>query len=371
MQEIEHTRLLVHSIESIGRAVELKELLQKSMDAIRTVLRSEASSLMLLDESTGELNVSIPTGPVKEEITGFAIPKNKGIGGWVIQHNQEYLSNDISEDDVFWKDISANFETRNILCVPLKNRKGEAYGVLQALNKEHELPFHQEDIEVFKILSEHISLAIQRNREFDEMESKLKRQTLLLSETHHRLKNNLFAISALIELESNGMHTIGSDDILKKASTRLKSIAHLHSMLYENANSNEVKLRDFIEDLIKDVSRIYDREGKEIRIGSDIDDIVLPADLCVLCGLTLNELLINAYKHAFEQREYGEINIRVRNIANEKIIMNLSDDGVGMSYSEKKKNHMFVVNAFVSQMDASLLIKTDDKGTNFTIEIPL
>ena len=371
MQKIEHTKLLVHSIQSIGRAVELKELLVKSMNAIQTVLGAEASTLMLLDKGTGELNVSIPTGPVKDEITGFKIPKDKGVGGWVIQNNKEFLSNDVSKEEAFWQDLSSDFETKSLLCVPLRDRNGEAYGVLQAVNKEHDLPFYEEDLEVFKILAEHISLAIQRNREYDEMEAKLEKKSLILSETHHRLKNNLFAISALIELESNRMKEGGSVEVLRNASSRLKSIAHLHSLLYQNDGTDDVGLQVFLNHIIEDVSRIYNKKEIDIQVDSEIDDIEISAELSILCGLTLNELLINAYKHAFLNRDSGNINIRVRNIANEKIQLTLSDDGVGIGGLENQSNHLFVVHAFVKQMSADIKEVTSDKGTSFTIQIPL
>ena len=371
MQKIEHTKLLVHSIQSIGRAVELKELLKKSMTAIQSVLGTEASTLMLLDKSTGELNVSIPTGPVKDEITGFKIPKDKGVGGWVIQNNKEYLSNDVSKDDAFWQDLSEGFETKSLLCVPLRDRNGEAYGVLQAVNKEYGLSFYEEDLEVFKILAEHISLAIQRNQEYDEMEAKLAKKTLLLSETHHRLKNNLFAISALMELESNRLENGESIDVLRNASSRLKSIAQLHSLLYDDNGTNEVGLRVFLNHIIGNIKSIYNRSEKEILIESEIDDIEISADLSILCGLTLNELLINAFKHAFSNRQKGTIKIRVRNIANEKIQLTLSDDGIGIPDSGNQTDQLFVVHAFVKQMCANIEKSTSDQGTSFTIQIPL
>lgn len=370
MQGLEHTKLLFHSIEGIGRAVELKELLKKSMNAIQSVLRTEASSLMLLDKSTGELNVSIPTGPVSDKIVGFAIPKNEGVGGWVIQNNREYLINDITKDDIFWKDISQDFKTRNLLCVPLRDRNGEAYGVLQAINKIEDI-FDEEDVEFFKILAEHISLAIQRNREYDEMEGKLAKKTLLLSETHHRLKNNLFTISALIEMETNRTKEGGSVNALKNAHSRLKSIAQLHSLLYEKEGSDEVSLSIFLDQVIENVDRIYNQDEKNIKINIEIDDIEIPAELSVLCGLALNELLINAFKHAFFERDDGEINIKVLNIENEKIKLIISDNGVGMQQSKKDDDHLFVVNAFVKQMSGYIVLDTTKAGTNFTIDIPL
>ncbi|MEP5944809.1 MAG: ATP-binding protein, partial [Balneola sp.] len=70
-------------------------------------------------------------------------------------------------------------------------------------------------------------------------------------------------------------------------------------------------------------------------------------------------------------RNAGTINIRVRNLANEKIQLNLSDDGVGMPVLENQSDHLFVVHAFVKQMNAKITHTPSETGTSFTVEIPL
>ncbi len=78
-------QLLLHAIEGINRTMELKSLLLKCMNSATQVMEAEASSLMLLDDVSGELHVSIPTGPVKDKIKGMSIPRDKGIAGWVLK----------------------------------------------------------------------------------------------------------------------------------------------------------------------------------------------------------------------------------------------------------------------------------------------
>lgn len=74
------TKVLLYAVEGINRTFELREILIKSMEAVKMVMGAEASSLMLEDKLTGELNVSIPTGPVKQEIIGKSIPREKELG---------------------------------------------------------------------------------------------------------------------------------------------------------------------------------------------------------------------------------------------------------------------------------------------------
>jgi signal transduction protein with GAF and PtsI domain len=83
-QSSDSLNLLLKNISSLNQAVEFQAVLQESIGVIQNVMNVEASSLMLLDEESGELIISMPTGPVQKKITGKRIKKGEGIGGWVI-----------------------------------------------------------------------------------------------------------------------------------------------------------------------------------------------------------------------------------------------------------------------------------------------
>src|SRR6056297_95650 len=173
-QSSESLHLLLESIEGLNKSMELQSLLSESMESARLVMNSEASSLMLLDEETGELFISLPTGPVKDEIKGKRIPKNKGVGGWVIEHKRPYLSNDLENSEIFFGEVADEFQTRNIICVPLIDSKNRAMGVLQAINKRGSQDFTPHDIPVFQALASHVSMAIERTRMEERMKSRIK-----------------------------------------------------------------------------------------------------------------------------------------------------------------------------------------------------
>lgn len=97
----QNMRLLLHAIEGINRTMELKQLLLKCMDSVCYVVDAEAGSLMLLDNSTGRLHLSVPTGPVKDEIKGQIIPRDKGVAGWVLKNEKPYLVNDMAKSEEF------------------------------------------------------------------------------------------------------------------------------------------------------------------------------------------------------------------------------------------------------------------------------
>lgn len=332
------------------------------MEAARIVMSSEASSLMLLDEASGDLNVSIPTGPVKEEITGMTIPKDKGVGGWVLSNNKPYFNNDVSTG-IFWKDLANDFKTRNIICVPLQNSAGEAFGVIQAINKKEGEIFDEDDVFVFETLAFHASSAIERAQKYEEVVKKLQDREVQISEIHHRLKNNLATICALIEFDLDDIVDKNSRQTLVATSSRVRSVAEAHSLLYDKADSETIDLSAYLLSVIHNVEKVFQEPEKDIRVTVHFGDINIDANRAMITGLIVNELLINAYKHAFLDKKSGEITVILKKTPKNKIIIMVTDDGVGFdAETEKtdlhslnvKPNGQFIVKALSKKLKADL-----------------
>lgn len=346
------------------------------MEAAQLIMNAEASSLMLLDELTGELNVSIPTGPVKEEINGMAVPKNKGIGGWVISYNQSFISNDVTESDIFWKDLSDDFTTRNIICVPLQNERGEAFGVLQAINKKDGKPFVNEDVAIFESLALHVSSAIERSKEYENMKDLLDEREVQIAEIHHRLKNNLSTICALLEFDLEELSEPKSRQAISAANSRLRSVAIAHSLLYDQNKIDQVFLGDYLDSVIQNVENVFKDPEKEIYIQSSIEETALDANRAMLCGMIVNELLINAYKHAFEGKTSGEIVITLKKTSRDEIALIVADNGIGFqeqdSTSYGKPTEHFILKALAKKLKADISFRENREiGTACVLKFPV
>ncbi|MAO65344.1 MAG: hypothetical protein CL666_10130 [Balneola sp.] len=369
--------LLLHAIEGINKTLELKEVLKKCMEATKIIMKSEASSLMLLDEVTGDLNISIPTGPVKDEIRGMTVPKSKGIGGWVISYNQAFISNDVVESDIFWKDLSTGFTTRNIICVPLQDSEGQAFGVLQAINRKNNKPFLNEDVPVFEAFAIHVSLAIQRSKKYDKLEQKVQERNMQLSEIHHRLKNNLAIISGLIEFDLEAISDSMSKEILSATSSRIRSVADAHSLLYDKKDQSKMDLSTYLGYIAHNVENIFSSPQKKITLSTRFEPVQLDSSRSMLCGLIINELLINAYKHAFVKKDRGDIIISLKQTNKDKVVLIITDDGVGFKGKAPKKekrevNGQYIINALVKKLDGDITYTQNPKiGSTCLISFPV
>ncbi|MDX1617872.1 MAG: histidine kinase dimerization/phosphoacceptor domain -containing protein [Balneolaceae bacterium] len=375
-QPKESLHLLLDTIDGINRTMELKALLAESMEAIRIVMSSEASSLMLLDEDTGELFVSLPTGPVKEEIKGMSIPKNQGVGGWVVETRRPFLSNNVEETEIFWGDLADDFKTRNILCVPLITKDDKVIGVVQAINRRNNADFTPHDIPVFQSLASHITIAIERARQIDELHNRLKEKEVMLTEIHHRIKNNLGAISGLIEMELPAVIDKHSKEVLQTTYTRIQSMTKVHDLLCQKGLFRDIELGIYLKQLTEKIEDTMGDSPQDIRIDLKAENIHVSANQALLCGLVLNELLVNIYKHAFRGMQSGHIAINLFQ-KEESVMLDIADDGVGLpddfEVESGKTIGMWIIDVMLKKLNGTIHVNGEEEegGSHFHISFPI
>lgn len=172
--ERERLNLLMKLTGQINSNLDLDSLLLDIIKAVKLIMESEASSLMLYDEDEDELVLSIPTGPVTEEVSGKKMPKDKGIGGWVFMNEEPLIVNNVEKDSRFGGDLApGKFLTRNIICVPLKNQEEEIIGIIQALNRKDKSGFSKSEIPIFQALANQAAIAIENARLHEEQKQKM------------------------------------------------------------------------------------------------------------------------------------------------------------------------------------------------------
>ncbi|MCG8372118.1 MAG: GAF domain-containing protein [Balneolales bacterium] len=371
-ENYKHMQLLLHAIEGINRTMELKALLLKCMNSAAQVMEAEASSLMLVDEVSGELHVSVPTGPIKDKITGMSIPRDEGIAGWVLKNKKPYLSNSLKDDDVFWGDLSTEFESRNMICVPLISSELEAIGVIQVLNKKNGKDFKESEIPVFESLAGHAALSIEKVKEVDELKKRVEEKENRLKEVHQSMKGNLAAINALVQLEVPGIDDEHAAFVMKATGSRIETIANAHHILYNQDEFEYLDLGLYLGRMTSVVGEIFYDEDKDISLMLDMDKISLPANVALTVGLIVNEVLINMYRDAFELREYGKISMAVKKDQANCILINISDDGNGLKDNldgtHEDNLASVIIKTLAQKLNATLTQRASEEGgTIFSI----
>lgn len=156
--------LLNDVARTLSSTLQLDEVLTRIMEQVETLLNVEAGSLLLTDQTTGELVFQIALGDKADEVKPFRIPKGQGIAGEVALTGTPLMIANVDQDKRHFKklDQTTNFLTRNILCVPLV-LYDQIIGVLEVMNKQ-EGNFTQTDLDLLSSIASYAAIAIQNAR---------------------------------------------------------------------------------------------------------------------------------------------------------------------------------------------------------------
>lgn len=203
----------------------------------------------------------------------------------------------------------------------------------------------------------------------DKLLSSLKDKEVLLKEVHHRVKNNLQVISSILSLQTSYVRDKKTLGILQESQNRIKSMSFIHESLYQNEDFTSIKISEYITTLTQNLLYSYRMKGENTTLETSFDDVYLNIDQAIPCGLIINELVSNALKYAFKEREDGMILIDVKLNGN-KISLIVSDNGIGLPSSidlELSDTLGFqLVHALVDQLDANIHV-TREEGTKYLI----
>jgi PAS domain S-box-containing protein len=202
----------------------------------------------------------------------------------------------------------------------------------------------------------------------------LQEKEVLLREIHHRVKNNLQLIYAILDMTRMRSSEESTNSILTDVMLKIETMAQIHTRLYESKQIGKINITDQCRDQITALSNIYSHEGHKISCKIDFPELFLPVDYALPCALVLNEILSNAYKHAFNGRKQGAIKISALQ-ENGHIHITVSDDGTGIPGNVDIQNSnslgLKLIKTLVQhQLKGSVTIK-NHRGTEVIVEFPI
>ena len=200
------------------------------------------------------------------------------------------------------------------------------------------------------------------------MQQALREKETLLKEIHHRVKNNLQIISSLLALQADECTLEETRESFAESIQRVRSMALIHERLYQSDTLARVDFGEYARTLAISLFRSY-QTGASIELELETAPVELNIETAVPLGLVLNELVSNAFKHAFPSGA-GRLHIRVRP-ETEGFSLTVSDTGVGLPPDYDPENAtsmgMTLIHTLIRQLKARLVIETAS-GTSFRID---
>ncbi len=198
------------------------------------------------------------------------------------------------------------------------------------------------------------------------LQDELQEKTTLLEEIHHRVKNNLAAITGMLQLQMDYITDQRAREALLDSELRIHTLADIHEMLYESEKLSKIAIEEYIRKLvthIRQVTGITDRIDVDIQVESFTLDVQQAQPLALL----MNELIQNAFKHAFPDGQRGRIEVR-GSLDENTVHIQINDNGIGISEEKDRPKGlgMELVKNISEQLEAEVDIE-NKKGTTFHI----
>ena len=159
--------LLLDANRILTSTLDINKLLTVIMELAQKVVNAESSSLLLIDENTGELYFDVTTGVAADEVKRIRLKPGEGIAGWCAAHNRSLIVEDVTKD-IRWTgraDDKSGFKTKSIICAPLRY-KGRVLGVIEGINFVGREFFTDDDLSFFEAFANQSAVALENARLF-------------------------------------------------------------------------------------------------------------------------------------------------------------------------------------------------------------
>lgn len=190
----------------------------------------------------------------------------------------------------------------------------------------------------------------------------LEENQLLLREIHHRVKNNLQSVQAVVRMQ----HLPA--DVQKSLSDRIAAMIAVHEQIYRRDQFARVSAQDLLPAVVETLLRAY---GNQVKASYDIDDILISADNATSLALLTNEVVTNSLKYAFRNGERGHLGISMKRMEGRRAGLVIADDGIGFDVASVKAGMgTRLIRGVVGQLHGHYRIETD-RGTRFSAELDI
>ena len=233
--------------------------------------------------------------------------------------------------------------------------------------------FHNDSGEISGIFASARDITALKHTE-EELKAALQEKEVLLREIHHRVKNNMQVISSLLNLQCDKVENEQERQALFESQQRIIAMSMIHETLYSSQYLSSIDLSVYLKNLVHHLQGVY-CANTGINIILELDEVELGLEQAVPCGLIINELVTNAFKHAFPGDSKGTIKIRLHPSDEREVILEVIDDGVGFASDPDPENSsslglILVTGLLKHQLKGSLNV-SNEGGAAFTIRWPL
>ncbi len=325
---------------------DLDELLQIILAAATELTKTEAASILLLNEGGTELRFAATTGSDRDKLMTLRVPVENSLAGTILRSGEPMVFDNVQQDPRHFDGVDKQiaFESRSMLGVPLLMRD-RPVGVLEALNKLDSSPFSEEDGQVLMTLAAQAAVAIENARLITALQKayeQLNRVDQIKSDfiaiASHELRTPLGLIlgyAAMLKEDLKNPDTSQQLDVVVNSALRLRDLIDdmVNVQHIEEGKAKlvltEFVLQEVVQRVVEAVSELYTTKEQEMLVNLPAQPLPLKADREKIT-LVINNLLTNAIKFTDPR---GRIMVTAER-KNGEVEVHVADTGIGIPARE-------------------------------------
>ena len=257
--------------------------------------------------------------------------------------------------------------------VPIAGEGGRPFGVLE-VDAPEPRGFGRHDLDFLRGYAKVMANAVRALRRQAAVRAESDGRAALLREQQHRVRNNLMAVTAMLQGGERGAADAGARARFADIGRRVFAMASLYDHLLGAGLSGETTcLRDYLAALCAGARDFHGLPARGVALSFEAvgDAVPVAIDACTVLGVVVNELVANAAEHAFGPAGGGRIAVRLGGDGRGGRAISVEDDGVGVpAGAEGRSVGLGVARRLVEHIGASLALRSEPGRTVWTISLP-
>jgi len=306
-------------------AMTVDQALAQALDRLLGVLHLTSGKVYLLDPETGQLVLVAAQGSPALGPEETTITPGECLCGLAVQSGDTLLAPDVLHDQRIVRTDCLRHGHLACVAVPLLGRE-QMLGVLHVAAPD-DARFTRSGMALLRSVGAQIGGVVE-NMQLREEARRAEALSTLIQEMHHRIKNNLQTVADLLSLEMSASASPEARKSLRDSINRIKSIAAVHQLL----SGEQLRVTDITE-LARQICDISQHTlvhpDRQISAAIAGPAIYLPSKQATALALVLNELVANAFEHAFAPDQPGSVRIELAQ-RESRVTVAVADNGRGM-----------------------------------------
>ena len=349
---------------TVASTLDLEDVLRLIAEQAVELINAEAAAIFRLPRRPG--GIATDAAPLVDYYVG---EKREVVG----PDRDELVREVVRSGTVRAGDVAYVDGKSRLYCVPLRSAR-ETLGAL-CLRMRPGSELHEDELGLLQAFSDSAALAIENAQLYQDARHGLETASALLQEMHHRVRNNLQTVAALLSLQLRSVDDAPWTVEVREAVSRIQAIAAVHDLLSDESRLGGTTVDVIARYVAEDAHSTLIPPGLAVEFAIVPSEVQVQSRQATVMALLINELVSNAISHGFEGRERGTIEIRAWR-EGELATVEVANDGQGVPEgfvpSESRGLGMRIVHRLVtSDLRGEFTIRSSPERTVATIVFPL